>query len=75
MRKKSIILALISMLFLTNNLVAQDYVSTQPQKRKALLEEFTGRNCPNCPMGHMVANNLVINNPGNLYAVNVHLGH
>ena len=75
MRKKSIILALISMLFLTNNLVAQDYVSTQPQKRKALLEEFTGRNCQNCPMGHMVANNLVINNPGNLYAVNVHLGH
>jgi hypothetical protein len=32
---------------------AQQFVSTQPGPRKALIEEFTGVNCPTCPdQGH-----------------------
>lgn len=33
-------------------------VSMEPSYRKALLEEFTGMHCSNCPAGHAVANEI-----------------
>ena len=53
---------------------AQQFVSTSTQNRNAIIEEFTGRNCGYCPDGHVIANNIVHNNPGRVWAVNVHAG-
>ena len=54
--------------------VETEFVSKEPQKRNVLIEELTGRNCGSCPDGHIVANNLVNNNPGRVWAVNIHSG-
>ena len=61
-------------LFLSNNITAQNFVSFAPQSKGVLIEEFTGRYCQYCPEGHIVANNIVHNNPGKAWAVNVHAG-
>lgn len=53
---------------------AQQFVSTDPQNRNAIIEEFTGRNCGYCPDGHVIANQIVHSNPGRVWAVNVHAG-
>ena len=53
---------------------AQQFVSTDPQNRNAIIEEFTGRNCGYCPDGHVIANSIVNANPGRVWAVNVHAG-
>ncbi len=72
--KKQIVLVLIFFTFLPSFLKAQEYVSTQPQNRNVLIEEFTGRNCGYCPDGHRIANLIVANNPGRVWAVNIHAG-
>ena len=72
--KKQIVLALIFFTLLPSFLKAQEYVSTQPQNRNVLIEEFTGRNCVYCPDGHRIANLIVANNPGRVWAVNIHAG-
>ncbi len=56
------------------SLNAQEYVSTTPSNRAVLIEEFTGRTCGYCPDGHLVANQIVNNNPRRAWAVNVHAG-
>lgn len=55
-------------------LLAQLPVSTQQQKRKVLLEEFTGYTCQFCPDGHKKADQLVAGNPGNVFVINIHHG-
>lgn len=45
-------------------LSAQTIVGTSPTTKVAILEEFTGVNCPNCPGGHQTAANLLTNYPG-----------
>lgn len=72
--KKQIVLALIFFTLLPSFLKAQEYVSTQPQNRNVLIEEFTGRNCGHCPDGHRIANLIMANNPGRVWAVNIHAG-
>lgn len=52
----------------------QTIVSTTPQNRKAILEEFTGVNCVYCPQGHAIAEQILENNPGNAFAINIHQG-
>ena len=53
---------------------AQTIVTTNPENRKVILEEFTGVNCTFCPQGHAIAQGLQDNNPGNVYLVNIHSG-
>lgn len=48
------------------------YVSTEPSNRNVLIEEFTGRNCGYCPLGQNVVNNIIKNNPGRVFTVNIH---
>lgn len=57
-----------------STLLAQTIVSTAPQNRKVILEEFTGINCVYCPQGHSIANTLKAANPNNFFAINVHVG-
>lgn len=73
--KKTIFTTLMMILFLSNNITAQNFVSFAPQGKGVLIEEFTGRYCQYCPEGHIVANNIVHNNPGKAWAVNVHGGN
>lgn len=53
---------------------AQTLVSTSPQPRTALLEEFTAINCGNCPAAHAVAGNLFNQYGDQLMGVEVHGG-
>ncbi|MHC1706605.1 MAG: Omp28-related outer membrane protein [Bacteroidales bacterium] len=66
------LLLFISGLLFTSGLFAQVYVSTVPENKKALLEEFTGTGCPNCPGGHTMAANLLTANPGNVFVIAYH---
>lgn len=54
---------------------AQQYVSTEPANRNLLIEEFTGRNCPNCPAGHIISNEIIHDNPGRAWSVGIHSGY
>jgi len=49
-------------------------VSTDPSNRNFILEEYTGTNCQFCPDGHRIAQNIMANNPGKAYAINIHQG-
>jgi hypothetical protein len=55
--------------------VAQDIVTTRPQKKAVVLEEYTGINCPACPYGHAAAEALVSDNLGKVFIINVHNGY
>lgn len=45
-----------------------------PQPRKALLEEFTGVRCVNCPRAHTTILNLQAAYPGQIVPVGIHTG-
>lgn len=65
-------LLLFAMLLSFGALVAQNYVSTEPQDKNAILEEFTGVSCPNCPAGHQVAAAILAANPGRAFVIAHH---
>ena len=71
---KKFTFALMTLLAFTFSLKAQQYVSTEPANRNVILEEFTGRGCGYCTDGHRIANELMANNPGRLWAINIHAG-
>jgi len=52
----------------------QDLLSTDPEPRNVILEEFTGLNCTFCPDGHARASALAEENPGDVILVNIHTG-
>jgi hypothetical protein len=53
---------------------AQLPVSTTPQNKKAVLEEFTGIHCGYCPDGHKIATNIYNVDPNNVVLINIHTG-
>lgn len=69
---KKVTFTLLALFALCFVMQAQEYVSTEPANRNVLIEEYTGRSCPYCPQGHLVANQLMENNPGRVFAVNYH---
>lgn len=71
-KMKKITFTLLAMLALFLNVNAQQFVSTEPSNRNAVLEEFTGRLCVYCPDGHVIANQIAANNPGRFWSVNIH---
>lgn len=48
--------------------------SMEPEKRKVVLEDFTGVRCGYCPDGHLRAKAFSDANPGNVFIVAVHSG-
>ena len=50
-------------------------VGTEPTGKNALIEEFTGIQCPNCPDGHRVAAALSVLHPEEVYSVAIHAGY
>lgn len=53
---------------------AQLPVSTTPENRNVVLEEFTGMYCVYCPDGHKLANQMAAANPGDVFLINIHTG-
>ena len=52
-----------------------EYVSKEVSNRNVIIEEFTGRNCPNCPNGHIISSGIVNNNPGRAWSMAIHSGY
>ncbi|MGB1294816.1 MAG: Omp28-related outer membrane protein [Flavobacteriales bacterium] len=69
-----IFLQTIATIFCLNIAFAQLPVSTEPQLRNVILEEFTGIYCSFCPDGHRIANELVDSNPNRVFPINIHTG-
>ena len=51
------------------------YASTEVSNRNVIIEEFTGRNCPNCPDGHRVSSSIKKDNPGRVWSMGIHSGY
>lgn len=50
-------------------------VSTKPENKKFLIEEFTGIQCGNCPDGHAMAKNLKLAKEGEGFIIAIHAGY
>ncbi len=53
---------------------AQTLVTTTPQNRNVVLEEYTGIHCQYCPQGHQIAEGILADNPGKVVLINIHQG-
>lgn len=52
----------------------QTIVSTSPENRNVVLEEFTGIYCTYCPDGHAIAQAIQDANPDRVSLINIHTG-
>lgn len=73
MRKLSFVL--IALLALTSTMRAQQYVSTEPANRNVVIEDFSGRGCGYCTQGHAISNQIMADNPGRVWTVDIHAGY
>lgn len=48
------------------------FVSKDPSNRNVLIEELTGRTCGYCPSGQKIVNDIIKNNPGRVFTINIH---
>lgn len=67
-------LLLIGALLLTSGVFAQNLVSTSPQNKKVVLEQFTGIRCGYCPGGHTTSQAIKADNPNDVFLIYVHTG-
>ena len=73
MRKKLLLFA--TLLFSIGSYAQTEYsVSTSVEKKKALLEEYTGQGCYWCREGHAVASQMISKHGNKTYAVSIHTG-
>lgn len=49
--------------------ISQNIVTTSATNRVAIIEEFTGTSCPQCPAGHAVLDGILNANPVSVFAV------
>ncbi len=71
--KKGILFGVLSFAF-TLMVQAQSIVSTEPQNKNVVLEEYTGIHCTYCPDGHRIAEGIAASHPGDVVLINVHQG-
>ena len=69
--KKNLLLVFTLVCFLAN---AQTFVSTSPENKNVILEEFTGISCTYCPDGHRIGQDLHDQNPNDVFLINIHTG-
>ena len=65
---------LVIFLFTSIFVVAQTIVSTNPENKKIILEEYTGIYCTYCPDGHAIAQALKDQYPNDVFLINIHTG-
>ena len=70
---KKVLLATAS-IFISVAAMAQLPVSTTPENKNVILEEFTGIHCVYCPDGHKRAEQIRSANPNDVFLVNIHTG-
>lgn len=68
------ITTMLAFAFITMTSIGQTIVSTSPENKKVILEEFTGIYCGFCPQGHAIAQAIQNNNPDNAFLINIHVG-
>ena len=71
--KKIFIVSLLS--FMAISLFAQTIVSTLPENKNVVLEEFTGIHCGYCPQGHAIGQAILDANPDDVFLINIHTGN
>ncbi len=71
---KKNLLTIVACASLTGSMFAQLPVSTSPQNRKAVIEEFTGIYCGYCPDGHATGTAIKTSSPTQVVLINVHSG-
>ena len=71
--KKGLLL-LISIILFVFSINSQTIVSTTPENKNVVLEEFTGIHCVYCPDGHAIAQGIQDANPGDVFLINIHTG-
>jgi hypothetical protein len=54
---------------------AQTIVSTSPQNKNVILEQYTGINCGFCPQGTTIANQIYNANPTRVVIIAIHAGN
>ena len=64
----------IALAFVTTFAFAQTFVSTTPENKNVVLEEFTGIYCGFCPDGHVIGQGLHDANPNDVFLINIHTG-
>lgn len=64
----------IALIFSATALFAQNIVSTDPENKNVILEEFTGIHCGFCPQGHAIAQGIKDANPDDVFLINIHAG-
>ena len=72
---KKVISILFCVLMVSTQVYAQQWVSTSPQNKNVILEEFTGIYCQFCPDGHRIASEIAEANPGRVFLINIHAGN
>tara|TARA_B110000444_G_C18847310_1_gene602948 strand:+ start:251 stop:1909 length:1659 start_codon:yes stop_codon:yes gene_type:complete len=53
---------------------SQNFVSTNPENKNVILEEFTGISCGFCPDGHSIAQGIKNNHPNDFAVIAIHAG-
>ena len=53
---------------------AQNFVSTTPENKNVVLEEYTGIYCVWCPAGHVIGASMHTANPNDVFLINIHTG-
>ena len=71
---RRIVLVLLMSMFVLDKSNAQDFVTTESQKRNVIIEEYTGKHCSWCPEGQVMANAIAKANPGRVFLMNIHAG-
>ena len=66
-------LLLLFALCFTLGLSAQNFVSTQVEKKKAVVEEFSGASCPFCPDGHVIIKDVLKRYPSEVLVITYHV--
>ena len=69
---KNLIVILLSVVCYGVN--AQTFVSTTPENKNVVLEEFTGIYCTFCPDGHVIGQGLHDSYPNDIFLINIHTG-
>ena len=71
---KRILLFVLTFSFLFSYAQTPSFVSTSPENKKVILEEYTGIHCSACPGGHSQSQTLYNANTGNIFVINIHTG-
>ena len=72
--KKNYILIFILLLSSIGYVSAQTIVSTTPENKNAIVEESTGIHCSYCPDGHAILNQIIDQNPNDVFVIKFHEG-